>query len=96
MNFASASTIRPMIASHNRLNIIPPGLEDCEQARRNMPDTTARSSLARGRAGVLRNPVYLDRLWGDLLFKVCNNRAADGGAGTALSKTIASAVTSLP
>jgi hypothetical protein len=33
MNFASAPTIRPIMASHNRLNIIPPGLEDDKRAR---------------------------------------------------------------
>ena len=38
----------------------------------------------------------VDRFLGDLTFNVFNSSAADGGGGTALSKTMADAVTSLP
>jgi hypothetical protein len=48
------------------------------------------------RFSFLARSYYLDRFLGDFLFKVRNKRAAEGGGGTALSKTIASAVISLP
>jgi hypothetical protein len=86
------------MASHNRLNIIPPRLEDDKQPRRSLPETAARHELAGGCAGDsgVRNRVYLDRFLGDFLFNVRNNSCAEGGGGTALSKTIASAVIGLP
>jgi hypothetical protein len=63
-----------------------------------LPDTAAHQGLAGGcvRRFGFRNQVYLDRFLGDFLSKVRNNSAAEGGGGTALSKTIALAATSFP
>jgi hypothetical protein len=72
------------------------GKEDYEQAP--LPATAARVGLARSCGGVSSygNHVYLDKFLGECLSNVRNNRAAEGGAGTALSKTIALASTSFP
>src|SRR6202021_2405647 len=43
-----------------------------------------------------RSYLRSDRFLGDFVFRVFNNRAAEGGTGTALSKTMDSAVTSFP
>jgi hypothetical protein len=63
-----------------------------------LPATAAHKERARGCGGVSSygNQVYLDKFLGECLSNVRNNRAAEGGAGTALSKTIALASTSFP
>ena len=38
----------------------------------------------------------VERFLGDLVFNVFSSKAAEGGGGTTLSKTMAEAVTSLP
>jgi hypothetical protein len=58
---------------------------DATQERR------ATSAVARHRLiePLEERPYSFDRFLGDFLFKVANSLAAEGGTGTALSKTIA-------
>ncbi len=69
------------------------------EGRQQPTGLAARKRLACGQPGIPAiefSYFSLDRFLGDFLFRVPNNFAAEGGGGTALSKTIASADTSFP